>query len=98
MFFRIEEQEEVIMDIVLNNGEIVCIGGDARNLSIACQSGRLWITQPGDPNDYLVAPGENFIITRRGKIAVTAMSNASVCFTSPVEMRQPSRPWQVMTA
>lgn len=83
------------MDIVLNNSEIICIDGDARNLAISCHSGRLWITQPGDPNDYLIAPGEQFSITRKGRIAVTALADTRLHFTSRTELEQVCRPWQV---
>ena len=86
------------MDIVLNNGEIICVDGDARNLAVSCHSGRLWLTQPGDPNDYMITPGESFTITRKGKIAVTAMDDARVRFTSPVEFKQIHRSWQVQAA
>jgi hypothetical protein len=85
------------MDIVLNYGEIVCIDGDARNLTVSCQVGKLWVTQSGDPNDYMLSPGENFIITRKGKIAVTAFDDARLRFTDPVEMKQSCLPWQVVT-
>lgn len=83
------------MDIVLNTGEIVCIDGDARSLTVSCQMGKLWVTQAGDPNDYIVRPGENFIITRKGKIAVTALDDARFKFTAPVRLKQAYRPWQV---
>ena len=86
------------MDIVLNHGEIVSIDGDARNLTVSCQVGKLWVTQTGDPNDYVVTPGENFIITRKGKIAVTALADARLSFIDPVEMKQSCLPWQVMAA
>jgi len=85
------------MDIILKNGEIVCIDGDARNLGVTCRSGQLWVTQPGDPNDYMVTPGENFIITRKGKIAVTALDDAQVFFTTPLELKQECRSWQLLT-
>ena len=86
------------MDIVLNHGEIVCIGGDARNLSVSCRTGCLWVTQPGDPDDHMLMPGQTFIINRKGKIAITALYAASVHFTTPVELKQPCRPWQVQPA
>jgi len=86
------------MDIVLSHGEIVCIDGDARNLVVSCRVGKLWVTQPGDPNDYTVSPGENFTITRKGKIAVTALDDARLCFKKPVEMKNICLPWQVVAA
>ncbi len=86
------------MDIVLDNGEIVCIDGDARDLVVLCQSGRIWITQPGDFHDYMLAPGEKFIITRKGKIAVTAFDSSRMRFAEPVGLGQAASPWQVMTA
>ena len=72
------------MDIVLKSGEILCLGDDARKLSVACRTGSLWVTQPGDPNDHVLSPGQNFIITRKGKIAITALNNATFHFTTPV--------------
>ncbi len=86
------------MDIVLDNGEIVCIDGDARDLAVLCHSGRLWITQPGDLTDYMLIPGERFIVTRKGKITITAFDNSRVKFTEPVGIGQAASRWQVMTA
>ena len=86
------------MDIVLKNGEIVCIDGDARELRISCHIGKLWITQPGDPTDYLIGPGDFFAVSRKGRIAVTALDESSAHFSSPVELKRFQLAWDVQLA
>lgn len=93
-----KEREEVIMDLVLNTGEIISIDGDARNLTVSCLSGALWMTQPEDPKDYIIRPGEKFVVSRKGLIAVTALESARVHLADPVELRQACLPWQVQAA
>ncbi|PLX98828.1 MAG: hypothetical protein C0623_11280 [Desulfuromonas sp.] len=91
------EWKEIIMEMVLGNGEIVSIDGDARKLVISCRYGDLWITQPGDPADHLVPAGQQFVVSRKGRIAVTALSDARMHIADPIELKQACLPWQLAT-
>ncbi len=37
---------------------------------IAVQSGRVWLTQAGDANDYFVSAGERHVVMRAGHVVV----------------------------
>ena len=37
---------------------------------IAVQSGRVWLTQSGDANDYFVDAGERHVIVRGGRVVI----------------------------
>ena len=41
---------------------------------IAVQSGRIWLTQTGDANDYFVDAGERHVVTRAGRVVVEGFS------------------------
>ncbi len=37
---------------------------------IAVQSGRVWLTQTGDANDYFVAAGQSHVVARGGRVVI----------------------------
>jgi len=37
---------------------------------VAVQSGRIWLTQAGDANDYFVGAGERHVVTRGGRVVI----------------------------
>ena len=41
---------------------------------IAVQSGRIWLTQTGDANDYFVAAGQSHVVARGGRVVIEAFS------------------------
>ena len=41
---------------------------------IAVQSGRIWLTQTGDANDYFVDAGERHVVTRPGRVVMEGFS------------------------
>lgn len=86
------------MEIFLQQGEIFNLEGDARELTIRCLGGRLWITQPGDSRDHLLAPGQAMTVGRKGRIVVLATSEARVQFKKPLAGRRCSRPWYAVPA
>ncbi len=47
---------------------------------IAVQSGRIWLTQTGDANDYVVDAGEFHVVTCSGRVVVE-------CFTPQATLR-----------
>jgi hypothetical protein len=38
----------------------------------------VWITEEGEPRDFVVGPGEAFLVTRAGRTLVQAMAPAHV--------------------
>ena len=41
---------------------------------IAVQSGRVWLTQSGDANDYFVDAGQRHVVVRGGRVVVEAFT------------------------
>ncbi len=44
---------------------------------IRCLEGILWVTQEGDPRDYILEPGETFVTHRKGKVVLQALKHSS---------------------
>lgn len=66
---------------VAASGAAICLAGHAtlaRTLPagacIAVQSGRLWLTQAGDANDYFVDAGQRHVVTRAGRVVMESFS------------------------
>ena len=68
------------MDIRLRKNETMSVKGDSRQLAISCHTGEFWLTQQGDPNDYLIEAGQKFTVNRKGKIVIVALSSTSLMF------------------
>ena len=41
---------------------------------VAVQSGRVWLTQSGDANDYFIDAGERHVIARGGRVVIEAFT------------------------
>jgi ferric-dicitrate binding protein FerR (iron transport regulator) len=41
---------------------------------IAVQSGRVWLTQTGDANDYVVEAGQRHVLARAGRVVIESFS------------------------
>ena len=61
-------------------GEVYTLNGNHRGTHIVSLKGNLWITQQGDPVDYLIRPGETISLERKGKVVIQGLSNEN-CFT-----------------
>jgi hypothetical protein len=67
----------------LSAQEIECLTGIRSGDIILCTYGVLWITQTGDPQDYLLNKGEKFVANRCGLVLIQALvDSACRCYTS----------------
>jgi hypothetical protein len=69
---RLVSNSEVV-EVSLSDGELLTIPGDRRGTRLVSLDGGLWVTQSGDPEDHWVAPGQTFVVSRKGKVVVTGM-------------------------
>ena len=46
----------------------------AAGACIAVQSGRVWLTQTGDANDYFVGAGQRHVVVRTGRVVIEGFS------------------------
>jgi hypothetical protein len=82
------------MDLKLHHGNVGLdrLGGlslrDASGAGITCLTGRLWITQDGDPRDFVLAPGESLTVRRGGVTLVSAAEPSLLRVTEPSDPRE----------
>jgi hypothetical protein len=64
-------------DLCLEAGQLLALD-DAGGMRILPRAGTLWITEEGEPRDFVVGPGEAFVVTRAGRTLVQAVVPARV--------------------
>jgi hypothetical protein len=52
------------------------------NLGLTCLAGELWLTRDGDIEDYILGPGQSFVLRRGDQAAVQALKPSRVRLTS----------------
>lgn len=71
----------------LGRGELVRLAGGNRWRILVCARGRVWVTQEQDVQDYVLGPGQMFVITQPGKVILQALSQAEVLLTPALQPR-----------
>jgi hypothetical protein len=62
---------------------------DGRGLTVVCRSGLCWITQEGDPKDYLLKDKERFTTQRDGLVLIQAVADTELVVTPRLEEKTP---------
>jgi hypothetical protein len=57
--------------------------GDHSGERIACLNGLIWITQSGNPEDFLICAGESFSITQKGITLIEGLAETRLKIISP---------------
>jgi hypothetical protein len=70
-----------ILERRLSAQDIERLAGINRGDAILVTQGTLWVTQEGDPNDYVLSSGERFIASRHGIVVVEALTDAALRFS-----------------
>ncbi len=71
------------VEVYLFPDEVFKMKGDVRGVQVACQKGKLWITQADDPEDYVLKAGEQFIVTQPGLVLVQGVREGRVRIIPP---------------
>ena len=53
---------------------------------VAVQSGRIWLTQSGDANDYFVDAGQRHVVARSGRVVIESFTPQAVLRVLPEAM------------
>ena len=61
----------------LKQGRSKTMGWTPRGRIISCLEGSLWVTQEQDLEDYILGPGESFMVTVPGRVIVQALEDAT---------------------
>ena len=73
-FFPCSRGKNTTEEIVLPGAQALSVQAGQPGLRCRVLEGMLWITQEGDPTDYLVGAGDLFIATRRGRIVIESLT------------------------
>lgn len=76
------------MDILLKKSEVIDLDKISENVALKCLTGQIWVTCQGDLQDYLLKPGEEYRISKLGKVVVCALTEASLCILNSTASRQ----------
>lgn len=60
----------------LSDGMVAVISS-GKGKTVTCTSGRLWITQEGDPADYVLEPDESLVLSGAGRTVVGGIDEAA---------------------
>ena len=58
--------------VVLEPGQVLTLD-DAEGVHILPRGARVWITEEGDCSDFVVNPGEEFVVAHAGRTVVQAI-------------------------
>ena len=65
------------IEIHLTARDLFKLSGDTREMQISAVGGNLWVTQQGDPADYLLHPGEKVKLSRKGTVLIQGFPSGS---------------------
>ncbi|MGD9954395.1 MAG: DUF2917 domain-containing protein [Burkholderiales bacterium] len=63
--------------VVLEPGQVLTLD-DAEGVHVRPRGAKVWITEEGDCSDFVVNPGEEFVITRAGRTVLQAIDTTWV--------------------
>ena len=69
----VAEEETTREEMALRSGVAWSVRDRRAGTVIRILDGTLWITEEGDPEDYLLSPGETFVSTRGGRVVVESL-------------------------
>jgi Protein of unknown function (DUF2917) len=72
-----QRTSSLFADLRLASKEVRAIKASV-GVTVECLSGRVWITQDGDPRDVVLDPQETFIVDRDSRTLIMALEGALV--------------------
>ena len=63
--------------VSLQPGQVIAID-DARGVHVRPQGAKVWITEEGEGSDFVVNPGEEFVVAHAGRTIVQAIDTTWV--------------------
>jgi len=63
--------------VILEPGQVLTLD-DAEGVRICPRGAKVWITEEGDCSDFVVNPGENFVVSHDGRTVVQAIDTTWV--------------------
>ena len=63
--------------VALESGQVLTLD-DAEGVHIRPRAAKVWVTEEGDCSDFVVSPGEDFVVQRTGRTVVQAIDSTWV--------------------
>ena len=57
--------------------------GDHRGQVVTCERGMVWLTHEHIPGDYVLMPGQEFVVAQRGLLLVQGLGDATLQIADP---------------
>jgi len=76
--------------MALSTHQTLHLKGDQRWRMVICHQGVLWVTQENDLEDYVLKPGDMFLISLRGEVIIQALEDGILEITPSLK----SHPYQ----
>jgi hypothetical protein len=80
----VRNSRDINPEMDLQRNRTLRLKGDQRWRMIICHRGMVWITQQNDLEDYVLKPGDMFLISLRGEVVIQALQDASIEITHPL--------------
>ena len=70
-----DRRPDALPDTAIRLAARATVAGHLRaGACIAVQSGRIWLTQTGDANDYFVDAGQRHVVARDGRVVIESFT------------------------
>lgn len=63
-------------EVRLGQSDLYRLPGDHRGEWISVLAGIVWVTLPGDPQDYLLSKGDSLLIDHKGDVVLQGMADS----------------------
>ncbi len=76
-----QAKNRTIENISLSCRQVYRLQNYGKSMHIQGVKGTLYITQPNDPDDYILKPGQKMIIRSRGLVLVQGLPEGVFCYS-----------------
>ena len=73
--------QQTVNEVKLNSHQIWQESGDHRGQVVTCLRGVVWLTHECMPGDFVLLPGQEFVVSRRGLLLAQGLRDAVLQIT-----------------
>ena len=66
------------IELLLHPRELLNLNNRQNRMAIECKDGLVWVTCPGEHQDYILRPGRRYVPETRGTIVIEAIGESRV--------------------
>ncbi len=73
--------QHTVNEVELHRRQIWRESGDHRGQVVTCLQGVVWLTHESTPGDYVLLPGQKFVVSKRGLLLAQGLRDAVLQIT-----------------